>query len=167
MPTHWHLLLWPQLSETLRWLTLTHTQRRHAFHATAGTGALYQGRFKAFPVQADAHFMSVARYVERNALGANLVRCAENWRWGSLWRRFMGDAKAKALLSAWPVPRPRNWCTYVNSAETAAELQTLRHAVQRGCPFGSAPWQTRVAKRLSLESTLRPRGRPRKEHNRR
>jgi putative transposase len=31
MPNHWHLLLWPrqdgELSEILRWITVTHTQR--------------------------------------------------------------------------------------------------------------------------------------------
>src|ERR1700720_1705302 len=42
MPNHWHMLLWPyndgDLSEWLRWLTVTHTQRWHAHHNTAGTG---------------------------------------------------------------------------------------------------------------------------------
>ncbi len=165
MPNHWHLLLWPrgddELSETMHWLTVTHTQRWHAFHKTAGTGPLYQGRFKSFPVEADEHFLAVARYVERNALRAKLVRRAENWRWGSLWRRYKGDANAQALLSAWPLPRPRNWLAYVNRPETPKELAALRRGVQRGCPFGSTQWQNRTAKRLSLESTLRPRGRPR------
>lgn len=165
MPNHWHLLLWPrtdaQISETLRWLTVTHTQRWHAAHGTAGTGPLYQGRFKSFPVQTDAHFLAVARYVERNALRANLVRRAENWRWGSLWRQYQSDAKARDILSDWPVPRPRHWLGYVNRPETPQELEALRRSVQRGRPFGSAPWQTRTAKRLSLESSFRPRGRPR------
>jgi putative transposase len=35
--------------------------------------------------------------------------------------------------------------------------------VQRGRPFGSEKWQKATAKRLGLESTFRPRGRPRKE----
>ena len=34
MPNHWHLLLWPrqdeELSEVLRWMTITYTQRWHA-----------------------------------------------------------------------------------------------------------------------------------------
>ena len=34
MPNHWHLLLWPredgELSEVMRWLTVTHTQRWHS-----------------------------------------------------------------------------------------------------------------------------------------
>ena len=45
----------------------------HAHHRTAGTGHLDQGRFKSFPVQSDEHFLTVCRYVQRNALRANLV----------------------------------------------------------------------------------------------
>ena len=47
MPTHWHFVLWPRgdgdLSEFMRWLTVTHTQRWHAAHLTSGTGALIRG----------------------------------------------------------------------------------------------------------------------------
>ena len=60
--------------------------RWHAHYHSAGTGHLYQGRFKAFPVEDDDHFYSVVRYVERNALRAKLVPRAEQWRWSSLWR---------------------------------------------------------------------------------
>src|SRR5579862_8116786 len=53
MPNHWHLLLWPkrdgELSQYVRWLSVTHTQRWHAHHRTSGSGPLYQGRFKSFP----------------------------------------------------------------------------------------------------------------------
>ena len=49
MPNRWHMVLWPrrddELSEFLRWLTVTRTQRWHANRHTAGTGPLYQGRF--------------------------------------------------------------------------------------------------------------------------
>ncbi|HEV3084810.1 MAG TPA: transposase, partial [Gemmataceae bacterium] len=72
LSNHWHLVLWPEhdgdLSEFLRWLTVTHTQRWHAHYHTTGTGPAYQGRFKSFPVQEDDHLLTVCRYVERNAL---------------------------------------------------------------------------------------------------
>jgi putative transposase len=59
MPNHWHVVLWPhqdgELTAFLRWLTHTHTMRWHAHYHTAGTGHLYQGRFKSFPVAADEH----------------------------------------------------------------------------------------------------------------
>ena len=48
--------------------SVTHTQRWHAAHHTSGRGALYQGRFKSFPIQEDQHLLTVLRYVERNAL---------------------------------------------------------------------------------------------------
>ena len=165
MPNHWHLVLWPradeELSEVMRWITVTHTQRWHAHRHSAGTGPVYQGRFKSFPVQTDDHFLTVARYVERNAVRAKLVRRAETWRWSSLGRRDQGDPKLSAFLSDWPVDRPRSWVTQVNRAETAGELEELRTSVQRGQPFGTVSWQGRMAKRLGLESTLRPRGQPR------
>src|SRR3954447_20502884 len=81
LPNHWHLVLWPrhdgELADFAHWLTLTHTQRWHAHYRDVGTGHLYQGRFKSFPVAEDAHFLQVCRYVERNALRAGLVRRAE------------------------------------------------------------------------------------------
>jgi len=164
MPNHWHLLLWPrddgELSEVMRWVTVTHTQRWHAHRESFGSGPVYQGRFRSFPVQTDEHFLTVARYVERNALRAKLVKRAGQWQWSSLWRWARGDPKLLAFLSDWPVKRPRQWVGWVNRPETASELEDLRCSAQRGRPFGSQGWVVRVAKRLSLESTLRPRGRP-------
>jgi len=166
-PNHWHLVLWPregeELSEFMRWLTVTHSQRWHAHHRTAGTGPVYQGRFKSFPIQQDHHLLTVCRYVERNALRAGLVRRAENWQWGSLWRRTRGKAEDRAMLlpmDDWPAPPPRNWRAAVNRA---AELEVLRRSVIRGAPFGHATWQKRIAVKLGLESTLRPRGRPKRQ----
>lgn len=162
--THWHFVLWPRgdgdLSEFMRWLTVTHTQRWHAAHRTAGTGPLYQGRFKSFPIQEDDHLWTVLRYVERNALRANLVKQAEAWRWSSLWHRLHGNEGG--LVDDGPLALPRGWLKHVQSPQTEAELEALRRSVVRGVPFGDTTWQERTAKELGLESTLRSRGRPRK-----
>jgi putative transposase len=162
MPNHWHLVLWPRadgdLSEFLRWLSVTHSRRWHSHHRTAGTGALYQGRFKSFPVQQDEHLLAVLRYVERNPLRAGLVERAEQWRWSSL--RHRGGAEQSAGLDAGPVALPGDWRQWVNGAETAGELEALRRSSARGAPFGEAGWQRRTAELLGLQSTLRRRGRP-------
>ncbi len=167
MPNHWHLVVWPkedgELSRFVGWLTLTHTQRWHAHRHSAGAGHLYQGRFKSFPIQTDDHFYTVARYVERNALRAKLVRRAEAWRWGSLYRWLHGSADQRQLLSAWPVARRPGWVDHVNAPQTEAELRSLRRSIDRGLPYGGDAWTARTIGRLGLESTLRPRGRPRKE----
>jgi putative transposase len=164
MPNHWHLVLWPRagdaLTPFLRWLTHTHTMRWHAHYHTAGTGHLYQGRFKAFPVQDDDHLYTVLRYVERNALRASLVKRAEKWRWSSLNERLQAT---ETRLSPWPLPIPADWVERVNRPETPAELEALRKSVNRGTPYGGEHWQRLTAKRLSLESTLRSVGRPKKK----
>jgi len=166
MPNHWHMVVWPRhdgdLSRFVGWLTLTHTQRWHAHRHTAGTGHLYQGRFKSFPIQEDAHLFAVLRYVERNPLRARLVRQAVQWRYGSLWRRERGDAEAQALLSAGPLALPADWRHYVQAVQTEGELAALRHSVARGQPYGEDAWVQATAVRLGLETTLRRRGRPRK-----
>jgi putative transposase len=101
MPNHWHLALLPeedgQLSEFLRLVTVTHTQRYRAHYHTAGTGPVYQGRFKSFPIQQDPHLLTVCRYIERNALRAKLVARAELWRWCSLYDRC-GDGGGDAAM---------------------------------------------------------------------
>ena len=169
MPNHWHLVLWPRhdgdLSKFVGWLTLTHTQRWHAHRHSVGCGHVYQGRFKSFLVGQDEYFLTVCRYVERNALRAELCLRAEDWRWSSLWRLLRGDREAKELLSAWPVERPAAWRRFVNRAQTDAELDRLRRSARRGQPFGSAAWTQQMVERFGLESTLRDRGRPRKREN--
>jgi len=67
------------------------------------------------------------------------------------------------MLSDWPVPKPADWKSFVNQALTIKELEELRLSAQRGRPFGSESWKTRMAEQLGLESTLRLPGRPRKE----
>jgi len=171
MPDHWHLMAWPRgdgdLSEFMRWLTVTHTQRWHAHHHSSGTGPIYQGRFKSFPTHKDDHFYTVMRYVERNAKRANLVRKAEAWRWGSLWRWVNRQGPAGRVadlpeLSTWPIARPRAWTTHVNTALTNSELDAVRRCITRSAPYGSDAWTKRIAAKLGLESSLRPIGRPKK-----
>ena len=119
--------------------------------------------------------LTVARYVERNALRAGLAERAEHWQWGSLWRRTNPGARlsadadgAQAIercdlpLSPWPVRRPADYLQWVNDPQTAAEEQAVRLSIARGRPFGDADWQARTTKRLGLESAYRPNGRPKK-----
>ena len=165
MPNHWHLVVWPehdgQLSVYTQWLTVTHVRRWHAHHHSEGTGPIYQGRFKSFPVQADPHFFRVCRYVERNALRANLALRAEHWRWSSLWHRC--HVTGVPWLHAWPLPCPESWLEDVNGVETESELEALRRSVRRGAPYGDKSWQQETAVALRLESSLRRPGRPRKD----
>ena len=149
MPNHWHLVLWAIGNEVptfMHWLTLTHAMHWHQAHGTSGTGHVYQNRYRAIPVQADTHLYSVLRYVERNALRAQLVERAEQWRWGSLWRRC--NLCNDGILSEWPLPEPKNWLEMVNSPQTAAELEDIQRAVKENRPLGEAGWREPTRVRL-------------------
>jgi len=113
------------------------------------------------PVQSDDHFLRVCRYVERNALRVGLVERAEEWSWGSLGARRAKDAPDRPVLSPWPIDCPRDWSSRVNRPFGPREEEAVQRSIQRGQPFGAAPWQAEVADRLGLESLFRPRGRPR------
>ncbi len=145
------------------WVGGTHTMRYHAHYQTSGQGHIYQGRYKSFPVQDDDHFYVVCRYVERNALRAGLVERAEDWRWGSLWRWLQRAEPEPKLLSPWPIPRLPGWRQRVNEALGKQELTAVRRCAHRGAPLGDEGWVESIARRLQLESTMRPRGRPKKE----
>lgn len=166
MPNHWHLVVYPKkdgdLQKFVNWLTLTHTQRYHAAHKTIGHGHLYQGRYKSFLCEEDKHFTRLVRYVERNALRANLVSRAEYWRCGSAWRRTSGTSEQKKILSEWPVPMTKGYAKFLNEPQTEEELRALRRSISRGNPYGSEGWAEKVIEKFDLESTIRPRGRPRK-----
>jgi putative transposase len=168
MPNHWHMVVWPtrdgELGKFVQRLTTTHVRRWHLYRHSVGNGHLYQGTYKSFPVQDDSHFLTVCRYVEQNPLRAKLVEKAEDWRWSSLGLQTAGITDStRSVLSEWPVPRPGDWVSLVNQTPVGQELDALRLSAQKGRPFGNENWQTSIAARLGLESTLHPRGRPRKE----
>ena len=168
MPNHWHLVVWPKhdgdLAAFMQRLTVTHVTRWQRHKKQVGYGHVYQGRFKSFPVSSDDYFYQVVRYVERNALRAGLSKRAEQWRWSSLWRRESGSTEQQKLLSEWPLAAPSRWAGLVNEVQTEAELQALRKCVNRGQPFGPESWIEQCVRKLGLESTMRPRGRPKAVH---
>jgi putative transposase len=187
MPNHWHLVVWPrrdgELSRYMQWVTVTHMRRWHEHRRSVGTGPVYQGRFKSFPVQEDGHFLTVCRYVERNPVRAKLVRRAASWRWSSAGVAAAARADKRAARTAghdgaggteearkwltrrgdWPVRYEGDWSKFVDEPQTDAEVAEVRRSVNRGTPFGEEGWRRRTAARLGLESSLRERGRPRKE----
>lgn len=162
MPNHWHFVIVceriEEVSHWLHWVTGTHAIRWNLAHNSRGTGAVYQSRFKAVPVQKETSLYRVCRYVERNALRAGLVKRAEQWRWGSLYA--VCENCHRIPLAQWPIVRPENWIQFVNSAEVEGKLEELRETLRRNQPVGDPDWQKAVAPFIGL--SMRPIGRPKK-----
>jgi len=81
MPNHFHLALWPfhdgDLSRWMHWVLNTHVRRYHQHYH--GSGHIWQGRYKSFPLEQDDHLLTVLRYIERNPVRAKLAKRAEQW----------------------------------------------------------------------------------------
>jgi putative transposase len=163
MPNHFHLVAWPssdeELSDFMHWFTGTHSKRWHAYRGTSGTGSVYQGPFKAFPVQTDRHFLTVCRYVEQNPLRARLVERAQDWVWSSLYDRCRNCRPVE--LAEWPILQPADWIDQVNRLDTVV-VTRIRRSIIRNSPFGDVEWAKRTARQVGLEASLRPLGRPKK-----
>ena len=72
MGNHYHLLLEtpePNLVDGMQWLQSTYTQRFNARHKV--WGHLFQGRYKALPVDEGEYFRTVADYIHLNAARAH------------------------------------------------------------------------------------------------
>lgn len=162
LDNHWHFALTcdriADLEKFMHWIAGTHANRWAGAHKARGRGYVYQGRYKAVPVQTTTSLIRVCRYVERNALRKNLVSAAEQWAWGSLHARCNNHYPIP--LSAWPIPQPENWIELVNTPQTDAELRDLRRCVRRDQPIGDPDWARHVASLLGL--SVRPVGRPKK-----
>ena len=164
LSNHWHLLLWPEkdgdLPAFMRWITLTHTQRYHAAHGTTGIGHLYQGRYKSFPVQDDSYYLTVMRYIESNPVRAEVVTRAEDWPWSSFVVR-QGN-RSSFRLNDGPIALPDNWSQLVHDYINGVDMDRLRNSIRRGAPLGQPNWTKETARIMQLESTMSPRGRPKK-----
>jgi putative transposase len=169
LPNHWHLVLWlghdGDLATFMQRLATKHERRWQLHRGKVGTGHVYQGRYRSFPVETNDYFYQVVRYVERNALRASLVERAEDWRWSSLGRGVHGTSQQRKMLSRWPLARPRNWLELVNEPQNELEEEAIRRCIRRGQPHGDSQWVHRTARELGLESTLRAPHRPRREQS--
>lgn len=164
LPDHFHIVLWPRkdgdLSHWMQWLLTSHVRRYHRQYRTSGH--IWQGRFRAFPVQPGEHLLTVLRYVEQNPVRLKelKLRKPQRWPWSSISKVVLEADRPK--IEPGPSARGKNWLKLVEQSLTVEDLAMVRHSVIRGTPLGDPKWQKRIVAKLGLESTMRPRGRPRK-----
>jgi len=172
---HFHLLIQPQetsISRIMQSLLVSHTQRYHKHYRSGGH--VWQGRFKSPVIQNDEHLLTVLRYIEANPLRAGLVKRAADYQWSSY--AAHGEGAPNPLLDTlvtyeqlapYPKARRRKWAEMVHAPIEEATLTAIRRSNATGLPYGTQPWVKRLAKKLDLDLTIRPRGRPRKAAKRR
>lgn len=164
MPNHFYLLLSPEeegkLSRMMQWIMTSHVRYYHQKNKTSGH--VWQGRYKSFIIEKESYYISVMRYIEANALRANLVKKAEEWKYGSLHERISSQLDETHLCEPL-MDLGDDWKNEVNTPMKIYELEKIRNSVNRQAPLGEEGWQMEVGSQYGLLSTLGNRGRPKKE----
>jgi REP element-mobilizing transposase RayT len=91
MRNHYHLLLEtpePNLVDGMRWLQSTYTQRFNARHKVCGH--LFQGRYKALPIDQGEYFRTVADYIHLNPPRAHAIDLEAGHLIDYKWSSFCG-----------------------------------------------------------------------------
>jgi len=91
MGNHYHLLLEtpePNLVCGMKWLQGTYTQRYNARHHQRGH--LFQGRYRAVPVEASKpiYFQTVSTYIHLNPARAKLIEIGQERLWAYPWSSY-------------------------------------------------------------------------------
>lgn len=166
MPNHFHMALVPeqgeQLSPWMQWVMTSHVRKYHRHYGSSGH--VWQGRYKSFIVQNDAHLLMVLRYIEGNPVRAAIVKSAKDWTWSS--HRENAGIVDRELTSEIPIEMPPHWTVYVDKPLTDYEAEKLRECARRQAPYGDDVWQRQMCMTHGLQSTVRRRGRPNKGETR-
>lgn len=171
MPNHLHLLATPAadtgLSRMMQALGRRYVSAFNLRHGRVGT--LWEGRFRAAPLEAEPHLLVVMRAIELNPQRAGLVAEAADYAWSScahhLGRRrdpLVSDAPGFWALGNTPFERELAWQRWLEEGEADAERQRLVDSALKGWPLGSARFLQALGELSERPLSPRPRGRPRK-----
>jgi putative transposase len=114
----------------MQWLLTSHGGRYHKHYG--GSGLIWQGRFKSFPVQRDEHLMTVLRYLRQNPVRAGSSSTVQEWLWSSVRRRHLVDRS--------PVDEAGQWSEQLKNQLGDAQVANIRECLNRPRPFGQSNW---------------------------
>ena len=99
MGNHYHLLVEtpePNLSMTMQWLNVSYAT--YFNRKQDRSGHLFQGRFKAILIEADAYLNHLSRYIHLNPVRAGIVETPGQYRWSS-YPAFVGEQRPPKFLN--------------------------------------------------------------------
>jgi REP element-mobilizing transposase RayT len=98
MDNHYHLLVethQPNLGKAMQWLNGSYAIYMNRKHQRIGH--LFQGRYRAILIDADAYLKQLSRYIHLNPVRAGIVPAPADYRWSS-YGAFVGTARPHQFL---------------------------------------------------------------------
>jgi putative transposase len=169
MTNHVHLLVTPAGAESLP-RTMQSLGRRYVRRVNAAygrTGTLWEGRYRAAPIDSEAYFLACCRYIELNPVRAAMAVHPSDYPWSSYRAHALGAADPLAgghslyeRLGDTPGERQRAYVALFDAPLEANFVDRLRAATNGGWAFGDERFEQQIAKILGRRVTPRPAGRP-------
>ena len=168
MPNHMHLLVTPADADSLP-RTMQSLGRRYVRYINRKrrrTGTLWEGRYRAAPIDSDEYFFSCCRYIELNPVRAGLADRPGRYRWSSY--RAHAEGADDPLASGHPVfrrlgrslaERQENYRSLFREALSEEFVEAIRAATNGGWALGGERFRREVARRAKRRAAPLPRGR--------
>jgi len=172
MDNHVHLLATPAEAQGLSRMMQSLGRRYVAWfnqrHGRSGT--LWEGRFRAAPIESERYLLACMRYIELNPLRAGLLLDdAGAYAWSScahhLGRRsdpLVTEHSMFWTLGNTPFEREAAYRELLEQGLGEAEVRALTDSALKGWPLGSASFLQGLAAQVERPLAPRKRGRPRK-----
>jgi putative transposase len=171
MTNHVHLLATPTTAESLP-RAMQSLGRRYVGYVNASrgrSGTLWEGRYRAAPIDSEAYFLACCRYIELNPVRAGLARHPASYRWSSHRAHARGVADSLLVphplyqaLGATPAARQEAYRALFQGMLDDTFLAALRAATNGGWVLGDARFKRRVATAAGRRAEPLPKGRPAK-----
>ena len=171
MTNHVHLLVTPEkecsVSRLMQSLGRRYVQYVNRQYKRSGT--LWEGRFKASLVQAEAYLLTCSRYIELNPVRAQMVIQPQDYHWSSYRHHALNEGGAWLTdhpvytgLGATTATRAAAYQALFKTELDAEDLKTIRAATNRGGFLGSERFREEIAVMLGRKtSPSKKKGRPR------
>lgn len=169
MSNHFHLLVTPQdangLSRMMQAVGRRYVQTFNHVHQRTGT--LWEGRFRANPIQTERYLLACMAYLDLNPVRAGMVARAADYPWSS-YGHYAGlrvDKLVKPHPLYWelgntPFAREAAYAELVNQGVTPQQQAALTESALKGWALGEADFvanlQKRTDRRVSRDAAGRP-----------
>jgi putative transposase len=167
MPHHVHLLATPEtatsLPRAMQSLGRRYVRTVNALHRRTGT--LWEGRYRAAPIESETYFIACCRYIERDPVRARLVDHPRQYRWSSY--RAHAEGTADDLAAFHPALRSLGrsveerqyaWRALIREALDPDFVAALGAATNGGWALGSERFLKEIAKAAHRRAAPLPHG---------
>jgi putative transposase len=168
MTNHVHLLITPiekgSLSKTMQ--SICGRYVKYFNRTYRRTGTMWEGRYRATPIEVDRYLLACYRYIELNPVRARCVARPSNYPWSSYGANALG--RPDPLVTpherylALGVDAPTRHTEYRALLATALLARTqreIRDATHKGWALGSARFRREIESLLDRRTEPLPRGR--------